>query len=153
MSEEKSQVETVYGVTEEMAFEAILEDRPLVIKFKVGPVGREKELELPIMWPDLDDEAEISARAAEFLQQRPDFMSQADIALARGRAVIEQLACDPYPAWLVGHDGSGVSNNKRMWRGKMRLQPNTGALRSPAVARAFYYAYTDVVNRFHVLAV
>lgn len=148
MSEE---TQDTFYVTDDQAFSAIFENKPITVKFRIGVGERERELELAIMWPDADDESEILARSAEYLGVRPEFATPNDIAWARGRAAIEQLACDPYPEWLAGPNGEGLGKQKVTWRGKQRLQPNTGALKSRAIPASFYYAYSEVINRFHSL--
>ena len=136
----------INGVTEAQAFDAIFENKPITIAFSIGEGERAKKLELKIMWPDGDDESEIASLAADFLGIRPEFGLTNDMARVRGRAVIEQLACTPYPSWLP------LGDKVVVWRGKERKQPHTGGLKSPAIPVAFYYAYAEVINRFHSLA-
>ncbi|TDE85575.1 hypothetical protein [Deinococcus sp. S9] len=149
MSEE---TQAVRGVTEEAAFDAVFYGKPMTIKFSIGTGEQERELEVAVMWPDGDDETEIISRATAILNIQPDFATTFDLAWARGRAALEQLAAPPFPEWLSGPDGAYLSKQPVMWHGKRMVRPDTGKMKNKAIPAAFWYAYQDVISRFHTVA-
>lgn len=111
--------------------------------------GESSKVWLNIRWPDFDDEELITVRANAFLRGlAPEAVSMADANLARGRAVIEQLAVAPYPRWLQ----AALTDKKVKHRDGEELRPDTSRLKSRALAQALYLKYVELYNRFHSLS-
>jgi len=139
-----------FYITEQQAAAAIYEGATLTLTAKIGVGDSERELDLTIRWPDLDDESEMTLRAAQYLGGlSTDLVTGSDFNVARGRAVIETLAVAPYPAWITN---GALSDKPVMHKGKTGFRPDTGKLRSRAVAAAIYSAYLDVYVKYQHLA-
>lgn len=120
---------------------------PVVITLNKGKPA-ERELMLNFRWPDLDDQAEIDARASLYSPGVP-LKSLTDFAqnIAYARATIETLTENPYPEWLPCYEEP--INHK----GRMQMRPNTGRVKSITSVLALYTRYMEIYSRFQDLAI